>query len=102
MTMAKKDLVHCKNPDPERQGTNIPRWKYEAVRAAINQALADFPDGVQFKSLPSFVRDILSSEEVEHLGSVSWHTTVVKLHLEAVSEIERVSGSRPQVIRATR
>ena len=100
MKMMQKELVHCKNPDPDKEGTNVPRWKFETVRAAIIQALADSPDGVRFKTLPSLVRDHLSSEEAEQLGSISWHTTVVKLHLEAVAEIERVAGRRPQVIRA--
>ena len=91
--------MRCANPDPEKQPINIPRWKFEAVRAAILKVLADRPEGVEFKRLPTLVRDALADDELKRLGSVPWHTTVVKLHLEAVSEIERIAGRRPQVIR---
>ena len=96
--MSSPDHVLCRNPDPGKQGTNVPRWKFEAVRAAIENSLAENPDGVKSRELPSLVRDALTQDELDHLGSVSWHTTVVKLHLEAVSEIERVPGAKPQVI----
>ena len=97
--MDRHDLVCCINPDPEKQPVNIPRWKYEAVRTAILGVLKDNPQGVEFKRLPSLVGKVLSVDELRRLGSVPWHTTVVKLHLEAVSEIERLVDRRPQVIR---
>lgn len=97
--MASRQLVHCKNPDPQKQGTNIPAWKFELIRKAILESLTGHPDGVPFKDLSTLVRSRLSRSEIDALGSISWHTTVVKLHLEAVTEIERVDGSRPQLLR---
>ena len=97
--MVRHDVVRCANPDPGKQPVNIPRWKFEVVRAAILEVLTDRPEGVEFKRLPALVGDALADDDLQRLGSVPWHTTVVKLHLEAVSEIERIAGRRPQVIR---
>lgn len=102
MTTKDPNTVHCRNPDPKKNGTNIPRWKFEAVRVAIARVLADYPEGVVFKALPPLVKNALTANEVDRLGSISWHTTVVKLHLEASSEIGRVPGAKPQIIRAIR
>jgi Uri superfamily endonuclease len=96
--MAGKDLVHCQNPDPNKRGVNVPRWKYETVRSAIRRALQERPGGVEFKALPGLVRKNLDSHELARLGSVPWYTTVVKLHLETIGEVERVPNSRPQVV----
>lgn len=47
----------------------------------------------------SLIRELLPSDALENLGSVSWYTTTVKLDLEARGELERVPGSRPQRLR---
>lgn len=94
-----RDTVHCANPDPEKQGTSIPRWKYELVRACILEELSDRPDGLTFTGLSARVRKRLDADQIDRLGSVSWHTTVVKLHLEAVAEIERLRRSGSDLVR---
>ncbi len=99
MTVEETDKVFCRNPDPAKEGTNVPRWKYDVVRRAILDTLGDDPGGVTFRELTAEVRGRLSAETIERLGSVSWHTTVVKLHLETVSEIERIPDSRPHRLR---
>ena len=93
------DRVLCENPDPAKQGTRIPRWKYELVSDAIFRALQKKPNGFPFRDLPTQVRKCLTRDDAAKLGSVSWHTTVVKLDLEAKRKIERIPGSRPQLLR---
>ena len=98
--MSSRESVYCRNPDPVKQGTNIPRWKFDLIRGAIVDILEKHPEGVEFKGLPQLVRSRVPDEIMGRLGSVAWYTTVVKLHLETVCEIERVPGSRPQVVRS--
>ena len=100
--MKPDDRVLCRNPDADKQGTRIPRWKYELVRDAIFHALDSRPEGFPFRDLPSFVGRMLTPDDVHRLGSVSWHTTVVKLELEAAGSITRVQHSRPQLLRRAR
>lgn len=88
--------VLCLTPTPGKQGTRIDRWKYDAVRAAILQAVPADDTGVEFKRLPDLVRQNLSADDLGHLGSVSWYTTTVKLDLEVRGEIERIPGAKPQ------
>lgn len=97
--MTVTDRVLCRNPDPAKKGTRIPRWKYELVRDAIFRALRSRPNGFPFRDLPTYVGKCVTRDDALRLGSVSWHTTVVKLDLEARGEIERIPGSRPQLIR---
>jgi hypothetical protein len=102
MGLKPDDRVSCHNPDPAKHGTRIPSWKYELVRDAIFHALDSRPAGFPFSDLPSFIARTLTRDDGHRLGSVSWHTTVVKLDLEARGEIERVPGSRPQLLRRAR
>ena len=97
--MMTEDRVLCRNPDPGKQGTRIPRWKYELVSDAIFSALSKRPDGFPFRDLPTYVRSCLTRDDAENLGSVSWHTTVVKLDLEARGRIERIPDSKLQLLR---
>ena len=97
--MIAEERVLCRNPDPEKQGTRIPRWRYELVRDAIVSALQTRPEGFPFRDLPSQVRNRLTGDDARALGSISWHTTVVKLDLEARGSIERIREARPQLLR---
>ena len=97
------DKVLALNPDPDKQGTRIDRWKYEAVQKALleiiprkGRILPDGDEGVPFGELAKRVKKMLPRKKLEALGSVGWYTTVVKLDLEARGEIRRVPGSRPQ------
>jgi len=47
-------------------------------------------------------RTTLSPDELDKLGSISSYTTTDKLDLEARGLIERIPGSRPQVLRLVR
>jgi hypothetical protein len=93
------EKVLCRNPDPAKQGTRIPRWKYDLVRDAILSALKTRPKGFPFRDLPTQVRKRLTGDDARAVGSISWHTTVVKLDLEARGTIERIREARPQLLR---
>jgi len=93
-----EDRVGCRTPAAGRDGvTSIPRWKFDAVRAAILDAIrAVGPEGLRFADLSSEVRARLDAATLERLGSVGWHATMVKLELEVRGEIRRRPGTGPQ------
>ncbi len=88
----------CRTPTKGRDGvTNIPVWKYEAVRTAILDAIKSAgADGIAFKDLPDAVRSRLSTDKLANLGSVGWHTTSVKLEMEVAGELKRLDAKGPQ------
>lgn len=91
--------ILCLTPTPGKQGTRIDRWKYETLRRAIRRAVPKNRTGVEFRMLAELVRQQLAAEELQTIGSLLWYTTTVKLHLEAIGEIERVPGAQPQRLR---
>ena len=100
--MKTEPKILCKTPTPGKQGTRIPKWKYDVIRKAIRKAVPANNEGVPFKELPSLVAERLSESDRERIGSITWHTVTVKLHLEVCGEIERINGAKPQRIRRTR
>ncbi|RED12284.1 DUF6958 family protein [Pontivivens insulae] len=89
--------VACRTPAKGRDGvTNIPEWKFDAVRGAILAGLSQGP--VLFKDLNAAVDARLTADQRRDLGSLGWHVTTVKLELEVRGEIVRVPGSGPQRI----
>ena len=93
----------CRTPAEGRDGvTVIPRWKYEAVRTAILDAIGSAgPDGLPFAKLPNAVAARLPPEKKARLGSVGWHVTTVKLNMEVEGELARKQGVLPQQLIAT-
>ncbi|MDH3944042.1 MAG: hypothetical protein OEV06_08120 [Anaerolineae bacterium] len=91
--------ILCQTPTPGKQPTSISKWKYDLVRAAILDILPADDEGIEFKILPNLVRDQLSPDQRAALGSISWHTTTVKLDMEVKGDIARVPGSSPQRLR---
>ena len=93
------ERVACRTPAEGRDGvTNIPAWKFDAVRAAILAALADGP--ILYKDLNAAVSARLDEETLANLGKLGWHVVTVKLELEVRGEIERLDVKGPQQIRA--
>ncbi|MEM7597881.1 MAG: hypothetical protein AAF382_09295 [Pseudomonadota bacterium] len=89
--------VACRTPSKGRDGaSNIPRWKFDAVRAAILSSLEDGP--MTIHAVKDAVRRRMSDEDLSKLGSVLWHVMTVKLELEVRGEIARIEGSKPQQI----
>lgn len=92
-----KDRILTRHPDPGKAGVNIQRDKYDAVKAAIVDVLAE-------KGPQTFTQ--LSAAAGKRLargfeGSVSWYVVTVKLDLEARGMVRRVPGSRPQLLELT-
>jgi hypothetical protein len=94
--------IQLLNPVAGKSMPRITQEKYDLVRDAILQAVASTPDGILFGDLPAQVSQLLSRQERESLGSVSWYTISVKLDLEARGLIERLPGARPQRLRLTK
>lgn len=97
--MAGQEKVVCETPTPGKQAKRIDRWKYEAVRRAILEAVppaGGAGEGLAFAELAGEVERRLSADERERLGSVPWYSTTVKLDLEVKGEIRRVPGVTPQ------
>jgi hypothetical protein len=92
----KSKKVVCHTPTPGKQPTRIAKWKYELMRNTILSVVAKDEEGVPFDQLSRLVRDKLSEQEQEKVGSIPWYTTVVKLDMEVKKEIARVPGSSPQ------
>lgn len=78
-----------------RQGVNIDRVKYDVVRQAILDSLAERGE-IPLGQLTDAVTARLDGP---FDGSIGWYTITVKLDLEARGEIERVPGRSPQVVR---
>ncbi len=94
--MPKEPRVVCHTPTPGKKPTSVPVWKYRAVCAAVLQAVPEAAPGVEAKTLPSRVAELLSEDVRGRLGSVAWHTTTVKLDMEVRGLIERLPSARPQ------
>jgi hypothetical protein len=88
------ERILTQHPDPDKQGTNIDRDKYDVIRRAILEVIREHGE-ITFQDLNRAVRDRIQ-EGFE--GSVTWYVTTVKLDLEARGLIKRVPRSRPQRI----
>jgi hypothetical protein len=97
--MNEEEIVQLKHPDPNKQMPRISKHKYAMVRKAILEILPFDNEGFLFKELAESVARFLSKEQLEDLGSVGWHTTSIKLDLEARGLIERIPGRSPQRLR---
>lgn len=92
-----EEKVACRTPTEGRDGaTNIPKWKFDAVRAAILAVLNE--GNIRFAELRPAVKQKMSDEDLSNLGSLGWHVTSVKLEMEVRGELSRVPGSSPQII----
>ncbi|HYN89576.1 MAG TPA: hypothetical protein VER55_13660 [Ardenticatenaceae bacterium] len=97
--MPSSEKTQLRHPDSQKEAPRISTEKYEAVRAAILEAVPHDEEGIPFKDLDTRVASLLPQDALEALGSVGWYTTSVKLDLEARGLIERVPGARPQRLR---
>ncbi len=70
------------NPDPQKEGVNLDKDKYNHVREAILSSVSDKP--LTFMQLRKAVEAKISDD---FEGSPGWHYTVVKLDLEARGQI---------------
>jgi hypothetical protein len=90
------DRILTRHPDSDKQGVSIDEARYGVMRAAITAELERAGGKDTFFGLRNKVARRLKGK---FTGSVSWYYTVVKLDLEARGILERVPGTRPQVVR---
>lgn len=94
------DRIQLSHPDPAKTQPTLDRSKYAAFRDALLKVIPEDDDGIPFGDLNDAVLGV--NPALPELGSVGWYVTTVKLHLEAVGEIERVPNVSPQRLRRTR
>lgn len=95
--MASKKIMTM-HPDPTKVGVNIDQEKYDQIRDSILQILAE-EGKMTFTDLGDLVVKDLSGN---FDGSILWYYTTVKLDLEARKLIQRVPGSKPQLVELVR
>jgi hypothetical protein len=78
-----------------KDGVNISRAKYTLIRNSILSFLSENTQ-LTFTELIGAMEHLL---EGTFEGSIPWYVTTVKLDLEARKVIERVPGSKPQLLR---
>ena len=88
------ERILAQHPDPDKQGVNIDKGKYDVIRDAILQAICKSGE-ITFQDLSHDVRQRVQDG---FEGSVTWYVTTVKLDLKARGLIRRVPGSQPQRI----
>lgn len=71
--MAEEAKVLCKTPTKGKQGTRIPKWKYDLVRKAIRKVVPSNNTGVAFGDLADLVSKQLKKADRDRLGSVLAH-----------------------------
>ena len=97
--MAKPDSepkTLCYTPTADKKPTRIPTWKYAAIRSAVLRVVPECPPGVAAKDLPGLVAQQLDAHTKQKIGSISWHTTTVKLNMEVDGELLRLPKLKPQ------
>jgi hypothetical protein len=86
----------CRTPNAKGT-TNIPSWKFDALRPAILDAIGSAgPDGLKTADLKEAIRVRLPQETLENMGSLGWHMMSVKLELEVRGDIARMDAKGPQ------
>jgi len=86
----------CHTPTVNKKPTRIPTWKYEAIREVVLRVVPKKPPGIAAKDLPALVAQQLDARTKQKIGSISWHTTTVKLNMEVDQELQRLPKVKPQ------
>ncbi len=89
------EKIQTLHPNSDKVGVKIERHRYDAMRAAIEAALAG-GDALTLRELQAALEAALAGR---FEGSITWYMMTVKLDMEARGLLARVPGSRPQGIR---
>jgi hypothetical protein len=87
--------VQCRHPDAAKSAPSIDARLYALTRAAILDAVPMRGEGLLLGALPAEV-ERRTPPGTWSAASVGWHTTVVKLDLEARGLLQRAATSGPQ------
>ena len=90
-----------RSSEDDHAAENIEKWKYDAVKRAILDAVPADEEGVALGRLPELVERRLSSDELIGIGSVEQYTTTVLRDLEESGKIERLRGAPLRLLRRT-
>lgn len=94
---ASEERTACRTPnDGGTSATNIPKWKFDVIRAAILQALGQ--GAVANAKLTDAIRPLIGADDLEKIGKLGWHMMAVKLELEVRGEIRRQPGVKPMMM----
>jgi hypothetical protein len=88
------ERIQTLHPEAGKQGVNITREKYDIVRAAVLDALANGP-----LTLAALLEDVTQRLPADFDGKPGWYMMSLKLDLEARGVIERVPKASPQQVR---
>ncbi len=88
--MKKPETIQTLHPDPTKTNKNIAVEKYELVKAAMLQLLAE-----KQVTHVELMQEIAQRLEGKIEGNIGWYSETVKLDLEARQLIKR-TNSKPQ------
>jgi len=91
------ERILTQHPNPDKQGVNISKRKYETIRSKIIEYLHRHGE-TTFQNL---INEISRELKGSFNGSIPWYVTTVKLDLEGREIIERIPNSSPQRLRLT-
>lgn len=92
-----ENKIQLQHPEAGKTAPRIDREKYDAFHAALLEVIPPDDEGVPFGELTTRIEQV--NPKLNQFGSVGWYMVSVKLHMEAVGEIERVPKSKPQRVR---
>ena len=87
--------IVTRHPDPDKEGANISKEKYDIIKDAILEVLNDVVS-VPDSALADKVNEKLNSE---FDGDLEWYVEMVKLDLLARFMVEYTPGKTPKEIR---
>jgi len=96
--MMPAERIRLRHPDRTKAGPNIERSRYELVRKQILALVPRSGPGIAWTDLRDAAHRGLGTRLAG--GNNWWYTSVVKLHLEAIGEIERSGGSPQRLLRS--
>ena len=84
------DKTICRTPISVKIPTRNPIWKFELIKSAILGILLKFGEGILLKELSQYVKPLISSTDLDKIGSLKWHVVSVKLELEVSVKLEEL------------
>ncbi len=83
-------LVKCRTPVAGQQGSDIPKWKFDTVFAAITIILRNAgSQGVPLCEMQDRISLKLTTDQKARLGSIMWYFMAVSQEMEVRGDIMR-------------
>ncbi|HUC20893.1 MAG TPA: hypothetical protein VMR98_05380 [Candidatus Polarisedimenticolaceae bacterium] len=81
-----KETFLTRNPDTKKKGVRVDKIKYDIIRDAIIAILRE-RGPLSFANLLAAMKERVDSAKFDGGSSVNWHTTTVRLDMEAKGEL---------------